>query len=161
MRRARPDGLDPRDVAWMWRRLLVALGLAHRAGVVHGAVLPDHVLIEPADHGVVLVDWCYSVTDRLDHGARRSCRPTPDWYPREVHKRQPPGPGTDIAMAARCMTALMGRHAPTRAAHLRRRLLAAVAAASGPTTPGGCSRELDDVLERLYGPRNVPPASHL
>ena len=24
---ARPDGLDPRDVAWMWRRLLVALGM--------------------------------------------------------------------------------------------------------------------------------------
>ena len=41
VRSAYPDGLDPRDVAWMWRRLLVALGVAHRAGLVHGAVLPD------------------------------------------------------------------------------------------------------------------------
>ena len=45
----------------MWRRLLVGLGWAHRAGVVHGAVLPEHVLIHPAEHGLVLVDWCYSV----------------------------------------------------------------------------------------------------
>ncbi|WP_328341413.1 serine/threonine protein kinase [Micromonospora sp. NBC_00421] len=60
VRRAYPDGLDARDAAWIWRRLLVALGLAHRAGVVHGAVLPRHVLIEPEAHGVVLVDWCFS-----------------------------------------------------------------------------------------------------
>ncbi|GAA4955488.1 hypothetical protein GCM10023205_16730 [Yinghuangia aomiensis] len=60
VREAYPDGLDARDVAWMWRRLLVALGYAHRAGVVHGAVVPDHVLIEPREHGLVLVDWCYA-----------------------------------------------------------------------------------------------------
>jgi len=30
--------IDPRDAAWMWRRLLVGLGWAHRAGVVHGAI---------------------------------------------------------------------------------------------------------------------------
>uniref|UniRef100_UPI001C5FD2BA molecular chaperone DnaJ n=1 Tax=Nonomuraea rhizosphaerae TaxID=2665663 RepID=UPI001C5FD2BA len=51
---------DPRDVAWIWRRLLVATGLAHRAGVTHNAVLPRHVLVHPVDHGLVLVDWCRS-----------------------------------------------------------------------------------------------------
>ncbi|NUU26323.1 MAG: molecular chaperone DnaJ, partial [Streptomycetaceae bacterium] len=60
VREAYSDGLDARDVVWMWRRLLVALGYAHRAGVVHGAVVPDHVLIHPQDHGLVLVDWCYA-----------------------------------------------------------------------------------------------------
>jgi hypothetical protein len=59
--RRRPGGIDPRDAAWIWRRLLVALGWAHRAGLVHGAVLPAHVLIHPTEHGVVLVDWCYAV----------------------------------------------------------------------------------------------------
>ncbi|MDY7090476.1 MAG: molecular chaperone DnaJ, partial [Actinomycetota bacterium] len=48
---------DPRDVAWMWRRLLVGLGWAHRAGVIHGAVLEEHVLIHPEQHGLALVDW--------------------------------------------------------------------------------------------------------
>ncbi|HEX2312370.1 MAG TPA: hypothetical protein VHJ17_01460 [Thermomonospora sp.] len=56
IREAFPDGLDPRDAAWMWRRLLVALGFAHRAGVLHGAVLPEHVLVHPELHGLVLVD---------------------------------------------------------------------------------------------------------
>jgi hypothetical protein len=35
IRAAFPDGLDPRDVAWIWRRLLVALSFAHRAVVLH------------------------------------------------------------------------------------------------------------------------------
>jgi hypothetical protein len=42
-----PDGLDPRDAAWMRRRLLACLGWAHRARLVHGAVFPEHVLIHP------------------------------------------------------------------------------------------------------------------
>ena len=44
----------------MWRRLLTALGWAHRARLVHGAVFPEHVLIHPELHGLVLVDWCYA-----------------------------------------------------------------------------------------------------
>ena len=153
--RRRPDGLDPRDAAWMWRRLLVSLGEAHNAGVVHGAVVPDHILIEPTDHGVVLVDWCYSVVDGLDHIPAVVPRYA-DWYPPEVHKRQTPGPGTDIAMAARTMTAVMGGHAPA----------ALLAFAGGCSLPSLQSRpddawhlleELDDVLERLYGPRTFRP----
>ncbi len=31
----------------MWRRLLVAVGVAHRAGVIHGAILPEHGLYGP------------------------------------------------------------------------------------------------------------------
>jgi hypothetical protein len=150
VKKAYPDGLDPRDAAWMWRRLLVALGLAHRAGVVHGAVLPDHVLIQPADHGVVLVDWCHAAT---------AAEPIPaivpryaDWYPPEVRARQAPGPGTDLAMAARCMADLMGERAPD----------ALRAFANGcllrdprrrPDDAWALLAELDSLLERLYGPR--------
>jgi len=54
VRSAFPAGVDPRDAAWMWRRLLVAAGAAHRAGVIHGAVLPEHVMIHPAEHGLVV-----------------------------------------------------------------------------------------------------------
>jgi len=154
---AYPSGLDARDAAWMWRRLLVALGFVHRAGVVHGAVLPGHVLIEPAGHGVVLVDWCYAAFGPGD--------PVPalvpaftDWYPPEVRQRQDTGPGTDIAMATRCMTYLMGERAPEP---LR-------AFAAGCTLPALRQRpddawrllgELDDVLARLYGPRTFRPFS--
>lgn len=59
---AYPDGLDPRDMAWMYRRLLVALGFAHQGGYVHGAVLPQNVLIHPEMHGLILVGWCHATT---------------------------------------------------------------------------------------------------
>lgn len=160
VRRAYPDGLDGRDAAWMWRRLLVALGLAHRAGVVHGAVLPRHVLIEPDAHGVVLVDWCCSVMSGSGDGEMVPALVPghEDWYPPEVVARRPCGPGTDLAMAARCMRWLMGDHAPRE---LR-------AFADGCRLPALRARpddawrllgELDEVLERCYGPRTFRPFS--
>ncbi|MFI7081812.1 serine/threonine protein kinase [Micromonospora sp. NPDC049903] len=154
VRRAYPDGLDARDVAWMWRRLLVALGLAHRAGVVHGAVLPPHVLIEPDAHGVVLVDWCFATEPG---GVVPALVPDhQEWYPAEVTERRPCGPGTDIDMATRCMTWLMGLHAPDEllafAAGCRQRSLS-----SRPDDAWRLLGEFDEVLHRLYGPRTFRP----
>ena len=97
-RAAYPDGVDPRDVAWMWRRLLVALGLAHRAGVVHGAVLPEHVLISRPSTA-----WCWSTgatrcaPGERDPRARARLRAT-GTRPRCTSDSRR-GPGTDIAMA--------------------------------------------------------------
>lgn len=154
VRRAYPDGLDARDVAWMWRRLLVAVGLAHRAGVVHGAVLPRHVLIEPDAHGLVLVDWCFSTepgtaVPALVPGYE-------DWYPDEVFRKRPCGPGSDIWLATRCMTWLMGGRAPrellTFAQGCRQRFLA-----HRPDDAWRLLGELDEVLEQLYGPRTFRP----
>ena len=51
VRAAYPSGIDPRDMAWMWRRLLFVLGGIHRAGVVHGAIFPENVRIHPAQRG--------------------------------------------------------------------------------------------------------------
>ncbi|GGM02477.1 MULTISPECIES: serine/threonine protein kinase [Micromonospora] len=154
VRQAYPDGVDPRDAAWMWRRLLVALGLAHRAGIAHGAVLPRHVLIEPDAHGLVLVDWCFSTP--LGHTVPALVPGFDDWYPAEVTNRQPAGAGTDLAMAARCMTWLMGRRAP-------RELLAFARGCqqrqlrSRPDDAWHLLGEFDQVLERVYGPRTFRP----
>ncbi|MET7423211.1 serine/threonine protein kinase [Dactylosporangium sp. NPDC005555] len=153
--RLRPNGLDPRDAAWMWRRLLAALGLAHRAGVVHGAIVPEHVLIQPDDHGVVLVDWCYSVSEPGDRipaivPHRR------DHYPAEVLDRETPGPYTDLAMAARVMADLMGDRAP----QALRRFADGCRLSSPRQRPDDAWKllgELDDLLHRLYGPRKFRP----
>ncbi|MFD6681430.1 serine/threonine protein kinase [Micromonospora parva] len=154
VRRGYPDGLDARDVAWMWRRLLVVLGLAHRAGVVHGAVLPRHVLIEPDAHGVVLVDWCFSAP--VGSTIPALVPGHEDWYPPEVVQKRQCAPGTDIWMATRCMTALLNRHAPgellTFAQGCRQRRLS-----DRPDDAWGLLRELDQVLDRLYGPRTFRP----
>ncbi|GHJ43157.1 hypothetical protein Cs7R123_04990 [Catellatospora sp. TT07R-123] len=155
VKQSHPDGVDPRDAAWMWRRLLVAVGYAHRAGVVHGAVVPDHVLIHPGEHGLVLVDWCYSTTEpgqtvpALAGGYR-------DLYPPEVTGKRPAGPATDVHLATRCMTWLMGDRTPPALARFAR----------GCTLPDPNTRphdawrllaELDELLETLYGPRAYRP----
>ncbi|RSM98777.1 molecular chaperone DnaJ [Nonomuraea sp. WAC 01424] len=117
-------GLDPRDVAWIWRRLLVAAGLAHRAGVAHGAVLPRHVLVHPLDHGLVLVDWCHG--DRLDERA-------------------------DIAGLTGCVDHLMGACPRRMRAFVRGCLL------RPPSDAWELLRELDELLDDLYGPRTYRP----
>ncbi|MEV4675657.1 MULTISPECIES: molecular chaperone DnaJ [Actinomadura] len=161
VRAAFPDGVDPRAAAWMWRRLLVGLGFAHRAGVLHGAVLPEHVLIHPEEHGLVLAGWCHSVPGCYAHVDGSGRVPAmvgryAGWYPPEVPGRRPASPATDIFMATRCMTHLMGDKAPPAMRSFAR----------GCTLPAQNRRpsdawrllaELDELLERLYGPRRFRP----
>ncbi|ONH23201.1 molecular chaperone DnaJ [Pseudofrankia asymbiotica] len=197
VRAAYPGGVDPRDAVWMWRRLLVAVGHAHRAGVAHGAVLPGHVLIHPEQHGLVLVDWCYSaVPDPAEgavvgphrgagpagfaggRGARRPGRGDEDpsrripalveayadWYPPEVARREPPGAATDLALATRCVSYLLGSPDPARLgagvpAPIRRFLGGCLLPAPSmrPDDAWQLLGELDDLLGRLYGPRRFRP----
>lgn len=151
-----PDGLDPRDAAWMWRRLLVGLGAAHRAGVVHGAVLPEHVLIHPEQHGLVIVDWCYHAREGGKVPAmvsRYSHR-----YPPEIRDGRAAGPGSDIHLATTTMTGLIGARLPDRMRRFAR-----------GCTPDGLSArpgdawsllsEFDELLHELYGPRRFRPFS--
>ncbi|MEO3823356.1 molecular chaperone DnaJ [Actinomadura sp. B10D3] len=161
VRRAHPGGVDPRDAAWMWRRLLVGLGFAHRAGVLHGAVLPEHVLIHPEEHGLVLVDWCYSVPGCYAHTDPSGRVPAmvdryAGWYPPEVPGRRAASPATDIFMATRCMTELMGDKAP-KAMRSFARGCTLPAQNRRPADAWRLLAEFDELLERLYGPRRFRP----
>jgi hypothetical protein len=155
VRDAFPDGLDARDVAWMWRRLLVAIGLAHRAGVVHGAVVPDHVLIHPEQHGLVLVGWCYATSGPSDRVPAMLGRYR-DWYPPEVPARERPTAATDIYLATRCVVALMGDRAPQALRAFARGCLLRPQLAR-PRDAWRLLGELDDVLEKVFGPRRFRP----
>ncbi|AGL19793.1 serine/threonine protein kinase [Actinoplanes sp. N902-109] len=155
--------LDPRDVAWMWRRLLTGLGWAHRAGLVHGAIVPEHVLIHPGEHGVVLVDWCYSVptggTVTAIVARHRAA------YPPEIPAKQPATAATDIHMATGLMLRLID-NPPDR----MRRFAAGCRYAAPRMRPQDAWQlltEFDELLEDLYGPRRfrpfalpVPAATH-
>mgnify|MGYP004491256709 CR=1 FL=1 len=141
--------LDPRDVAWMWRRLLTGLGWAHRAGLVHGAVLPEHVLIHPEQHGVALVDWCYSVAPgepiRAIVARYRAA------YPSEVVSKRPATAATDIHLATGLMLSLI-KDPPAA----MRRFAAGCrfdAPRMRPQDAWQLLAEFDELLEDLYGPR--------
>lgn len=151
---AYPDGLDPRDAAWMWRRLLVALGYAHGAGLVHGAVLPEHVLIHPAQHGLVLVDWCYSVPVGTPLPAMVGRHR--DRYPPEVAARRPATAATDIYLASDLMRRLMG----ARAHPALTRFITGCTLERPRMRPQDAWRllaEFDELLGDLYGPRRFRP----
>jgi serine/threonine protein kinase len=126
-----PDGIDYRDMVWMFRRILHGIGFAHEdKKLVHGAIIPPHVLIHPVDHGAKIIDWSYAVdstppkkpkkkTSTLyDHLIDDTFLTNPhvkaisadyrDYYPPEVFKKETPTPDTDIYMAAKCAIALVG-----------------------------------------------------
>jgi len=53
-----PGGLrDARHAVWLWRRVLEVLAYVHGAGWTHGDLQASHWLVNPADHGVLLVGW--------------------------------------------------------------------------------------------------------
>ena len=110
--KAHPKGIHPADAAWMVNRMLAILGKTHNCGVVHGAVLPNHMLVDLSDHNGKLIDWCYArpigKSIKAISPAYKSC------YPPEVISKQAAGPATDIYMAAMTFLALLGGDVPTK-----------------------------------------------
>ncbi|GCF10790.1 hypothetical protein [Dictyobacter arantiisoli] len=163
VKEAYPLGIDPKDMAWIWRRLLVALGFAHRNNVIHGAVLPTHVLLHPEQHGLVLIDWSYAVLDVSNTGERISAISIPyrDWYPAEVPAREMPTPALDIAMGARCMIDILGGDPHTGAVpdtvpwQIRDYLKACILPhpMQRPQEVDSLLLDFDTLIERLWGPR--------
>jgi serine/threonine protein kinase len=87
--------IEFRHSVWMMNRALSALGFVHNNDIIHGAVLPEHLLYCPKTHHMVLVDWCYSVK----HGEplRAIVKQHKAVYPKETTH---PSPATDIYMLA-------------------------------------------------------------
>lgn len=155
--RAYPRGIDPADAAWMFNRLLAALGSAHGLELVHGAVTPAHVLIRPSDHNGMLIDWCYSVP--IGEPLKAIARPYAADYPPEVGARRAATSATDIYMAARCMARLLGgdgsaESLPAGVPRPIRALLRACLLPSPQRRPDNAWQLFDDfqeILGRLYG----------
>lgn len=111
--KAYPEGIDYQDMAWMFKRLLVAVGFAHSTGqrvreIIHGAVVPPHFMVHPTEHGGKLIDWSYAVPV-ADRASIKAISATwRDYYPPEVFAKRIPDSRTDVYMAAKCALALVG-----------------------------------------------------
>lgn len=99
LKEAFPTGIDFRDAIWMWKRTLAGAGYAHENGIVHGAILPPHVMVNLSNHGAQLLDWSYATKDRV--------RSIPaKWqgsYPPEILDRKNASAASDIYLAAKCV----------------------------------------------------------
>ncbi|QFZ21372.1 protein kinase family protein [Saccharothrix syringae] len=150
VRRAFPRGLDGRDWAWMHRRLLRAIAGAHRAGLVHGAIVAENVLVHPEQHGVVLAGWSFAVEDgQLPQATSKAIA-----YPPEVHGGRPVTAATDVHMAHALMLEVLADD------ETRQRTFARWCTQDDPERrPDAVDllTEYDDLIEDLYGERTFRP----
>lgn len=147
---AYPNGIHPRHVAWMTRRLWVALDVAHRAGVVHGAVFPENIMIHPEDHGVVVINWSYAqpVGDTLKAVVPKYR--DDGWYGLSINKKL--DHRIDVKLAATTMEAMLG----AESAKPFRAFFNGCKVASTPTA-GELYREFEELLTSVYGARTYVP----
>lgn len=135
-----PDGIDGRDVAWMYRRMLVAIGNAHDSGIAHGAPDEAAFLIHPETHGLWLTNWQYS--QELGRDVHMVNAFTKSFY--ETDKAT--SIRTDLRIATKTALNLLDYRSPKQ---LRYGL-------SGffnypPATARDALAEFDDLLKNVYG----------
>ena len=160
-----PRGIDPRDMAWMFRRLLVVLGFAYEQQFVHGAIVPDHVMIHPEMHGLVLVDWCYSTMEAMPQTLFSQEYGGWYWNPTPGKHHSDAKHELDLSMAAKTMLYVMGGDpkfgsVPAGIPKEYRAFFSALVTPGGmPAHPWAIKEHFDDLIERLYGPRRFRPFS--
>jgi len=155
--------LDGRHLDWIFKRLLTVLGVSHGQGIVHGAVLPCHVLIHAANHGLQLIGWGQSV--EVERRITALATRYRGWYPLEVLKKQPATPATDLFLAARCLIYLAGGdpvrdRMPDSVPASMQRFLATCLLEGTRMRPQDAWKlmdEFDDLLRQLYGPPKFHP----
>lgn len=155
------DGVSGNICVWMFKRLLELLGFSHATGVVHGAVIPPHVLVHPRDHGATLIGWSAATA-----WSPSKKEPLPavsrDWrafYPEEVARERWVSPAADLAMAARCVLRAAGARTFDEPGNLAGDLgKLVVAAARGEHDDAWALREqVDREASIVYGPPSYHP----
>jgi len=153
-----PRGLDGRHIAWMLNRTLEILGFVHRAGWVHGAVLPPHLLYHVEDHGLQLIGWVHA--QRLGEPIQVAPEQFREWYPPECLRREAATAATDIYLAAASMVALAGGnpltgsmppHVPNEIQRFLRKCLTE-SPSQRPADAWDLRDRFDLLLRGVYGP---------
>lgn len=113
VRKAYPQGIAPRASIWVWRRILEVLAFLHASGAAHGAVLPEHLLVQENDHGVRLVG--YGRAGRLTEKLEIIEGQGDGFYPQFARSLPKLSAPLDLVMSARCIVYLLGGDPSTAA----------------------------------------------
>lgn len=96
-----PNGIDSRDMAWMFRRMILIAHVAYINGMINGAIVPTNILFNLENHTVFMPEWGFAAGNSL------SKKHVPaiysdfeSIYPEEILKKVP-SKSSDIAMAAK------------------------------------------------------------
>ncbi|MCW3097799.1 MAG: Adenylate cyclase [Chthonomonadaceae bacterium] len=99
-------GVKAKDMVWMLSRALAGAGLAHRYGVVHGRISPEHVVIDPVTHLGMIVGWGGSVISPARSG-QRLLAPIPTFSAPEAAQATI-GPWSDVFSIGKTFLWLLG-----------------------------------------------------
>lgn len=144
-----PDGLDARDVAWIWRRGLAAISLLNELDIVHGSIVPEHVLIHPVEHGVQL---CGMVTAVPAGTVVKLKVGRTSFYAPEILKKEEATTATDLYMFHKTMDRMLRHDSP-------RQLFSFIDGVCferpgvRPQDPKALLGEYDELIGRLWGER--------
>ena len=147
--------LDVRHCCWIFRRLLTGLGFVHLNNVVHGAVLPQHILVEPEGHGVCLCGWIHAVEPRTLVSIVPETHKS--WYPVEVLKQTYAGPETDIYLAAKTIIEVGAWDAKTRKIKLFLESLLIGSPAMRPKDAWKLEEQFTTLMDATFGVRRFIP----
>jgi len=153
VQRAYPQGIDPRHLVWVWRRALELLGWLHLSGFVHGAVLPEHLLINARDHAVRLVGYSCSARS----GAQLAAVSSTDQalYPESLLHSGKLFARIDLIMLARTLLLVWGGNALRAEAGLPAelgRLLEREASGASKVDAWPLGDEVSAVAKHCFGP---------
>ena len=153
-----PQGIPVRASIWLWRRILEMLNFIHTSHLLHGAVLPQHILIQENEHGARLVGYsCAGPTGTsLDMKAVDYSECYPEWLKKGSRLSEQ----ADLVMSARCMISALGgdaakgslpREVPGPLANVIHRM--AKAGENEHITPSAWALrdELGQVADNVYG----------
>lgn len=158
VRDAYPGGVEPVVSIWVWRRILEVLAVLRQEGLVHGAILPNHLLIENGEHGVRIAG--FSCADAPDAPLRILIPQFEALYPASVRDSHKLTAATDVVMSARCVSYLLGgdgRNVPDRVPSRLAELVHRVGADDGgDVAPWALHKEVGELGKSLFG----PPAFH-
>lgn len=141
-----PNGIDERDMVWMFKRLLAAIWTAHSIGVIHSAVLPEHILLNLKTHGIWLIDWMH--TNKVGQIPKVIIDTVNKTYYPEYKLTAENSTALDIHMAAMCMIKIMGGDINKVSKEIR---LVLRACTMGATDAKYTHEQLDKVVKKLYG----------
>jgi hypothetical protein len=108
IRQALGAPLEPPEAAWVIRRVVAQTLAADMLGVVHGAIVPDHVLVDPILHEPCHIGWLHAVDRKNKERITMVLDRWRDWYPPEVLSKKAPDHRTDLYMAGKTMVWLLG-----------------------------------------------------
>ena len=156
-----PQGIPPRASIWVWRRMLETLSFIHNSGMVHGAVVPSHLLVQDNEHGVKLVG--YTAADHPGKTLQTISPRYASFYPKSMRSLSAQ---LDLTMSARCMIAILGgdpntgalpKAVPSRLARLVQQTAESAPGASTKADAWSLREELGAIAREVFGAPQFNP----